>query len=467
MLLKISTTHQPATDLGYLLHKHPDRVQDFEMSFGRAKIFYPEANRERCTAALLLDVDPIDLVRGKGQNDGLLTQYVNDRPYVASSLLSVAISRLFRTAMNGECANLPDLVETPIPLSVEISAVPCRGGEKFLRSLFEPLGYNITARKLPLDEQFPQWGESVYYCVNINQTIRLADLLCHLYVLIPVLDDEKHYWVGEEEVNKLLRRGSGWLDSHPAKEAIANRYLKRRRNLTEIALARLSDGESEETDEPERDTEEAELERPISLNQQRLEAIVATLEKSSAKTIVDLGCGEGNLIRAMLKTPSFMHNCRSIIGMDVSPRCLEIANRRLKLERLPPSQQEKVRLLQGSLTYRDDRLADCDAACAIEVIEHLDLHRLHSFERVLFEFAKPKMVIVSTPNREYNVNFPNLLPGKFRHRDHRFEWTRKEFQDWGNRVAKDFGYRVSFHPIGNIDSFAGSPTQMAVFVGER
>lgn len=464
MLLKISTTHQPATDLGYLLHKHPDRVQDFEMSFGRAKIFYPEASRERCTAALLLDIDPIDLVRGKGQNDGLLTQYVNDRPYVASSLLSVAISRLLRTAMNGECADRPDLVGTPIPLSVEISAVPCRGGEKFLRSLFEPLGYNITARKLPLDEMFPQWGESVYYCVNITQNIRLADFLCHLYVLIPVLDDEKHYWVGEEEVNKLLRRGSGWLDSHPAKEAIANRYLKRRRNLTEIALARLSDGGSEEISEPERDTEEAELERPISLNQQRLEAIVATLEKSGAKTIVDLGCGEGNLIRAMLKTPSFMRNCSSIIGMDVSPRCLEIASRRLKLDRLPPSQQEKVRLLQGSLIYRDDRLADCDAACAIEVIEHLDLHRLHSFERVLFEFAKPKTAIVSTPNREYNVNFPNLSPGKFRHRDHRFEWTRQEFQDWGNRVANNFGYRVDFHPIGNIDPLVGAPTQMAIFI---
>jgi 3' terminal RNA ribose 2'-O-methyltransferase Hen1 len=459
MLLTITTTHQPATDLGYLLHKHPDRSQTFPLSYGTARVFYPEASIERCTAALIIDIDPVELVRGKQAHT--LDQYVNDRPYVASSFLSVAISQIFGTALNGRCANRTALVDTPIPLSATISAVPCRGSTSLLHRLFEPLGYTLTIEGYPLDEEFPDWGNSYYYTLTLSATVKLADLLGHLYVLIPVLDNNKHYWVGEEEIAKLLRHGEGWLADHPEKNEIAHRYLKRQGKLTRSALAQLTVEEAPALDasEIDRDTDEAVLEKPLSLNQQRLETVAATLKAATAKKVVDLGCGEGKLIRLLVQDIYF----EEILGVDVSYRALEIARERLEYKFSSPKQRDRVQLVQGSLTYRDRRIEGYDAATAIEVIEHLDPYRLPAFERVLFEFARPNTAIVTTPNVEYNVNFPNLAAGKFRHKDHRFEWTRTEFQAWAENVASKFGYSVKFDSIGSIDPVVGAPTQMAIF----
>ncbi|MEG4319431.1 MULTISPECIES: 3' terminal RNA ribose 2'-O-methyltransferase Hen1 [unclassified Microcoleus] len=462
MLLTISTTRVPATDLGYLLHKHPDRLQCFPMTFGQASVFYPEANAERCTAALLLDVDPVALVRGKSKSgDRPLEQYVNDRPYAASSFLSVALAQVFRTALSGRCKDRPELAETAIPLTVKLPVLPCRGGEKFLRQMFEPLGYQVAAKPLILDEQFPEWGASHYFAVELQNSLRLADLLSHLYVLIPVLDDDKHYWVGDDEIEKLLRHGEGWLNSHPAREQIANRYLKRQRRLTRLAVAQLAE---EDNIDPEdlavvRASEEEVLEQRISLNEQRLEAVMEVLKASGAQRVVDLGCGEGKLLRLLLAESAIAQ----ITGVDVSYRALEIAKERLQVDRFSPAQQSRLQLIQSSLIYRDSRLTDFDAATAIEVMEHLDLERLAAFERVLFEFVRPKLAIVTTPNVEYNVRFENLPAGKFRHRDHRFEWTRAEFQAWAHGVAERFGFGVEFRGVGSEDLEVGSPTQMALF----
>jgi 3' terminal RNA ribose 2'-O-methyltransferase Hen1 len=458
MLLTITTTHSPATELGYLLHKHPDRCQSFSLSFGQAHVFYPEASTQQCTAALLLDVDPVKLVRGRSVR---LEQYVNDRPYVASSFLSVAIAQVFSTALAGRCKDLPELVQTPLPLVAKISVLPCRGGESFLRELFEPLGYSVTAQGHILDEQFPDWGQSQYFTVELQHTITLSDLLSHLYVLIPVLDDEKHYWVGDEEIEKLLRHGEGWLTSHPAREQITRRYLKRQQRLTRLALAQLAEEDNLDPDSSEEShaEEEAAVEKPISLNQQRMNAVIAALKQSNAKKVIDLGCGQGNLLKILLKDSFF----EKVTGVDVSYRALEVAQERLDRLRLPRNQWEGIQLIQGALTYQDKRLSGYDAATVIEVIEHLDLPRLGGFERVLFEFAQPKTVVVTTPNIEYNVKFENLPAGKLRHKDHRFEWTRQEFQIWANKVAESFGYTVQFQPVGTEDPEVGSPTQMGVF----
>lgn len=187
MLLTLETTHQPASDLGYLLHKHPGRLQTFDLSFGKAHLFYPEAEDGRCTACLLLEVDPVGMVRGKSRSRGdLLGHYVNDRPYVASSFLSVALSQVLGTAMAGRCKDRPELVSTPIRLTARIDVLPVRGGEGFLHQMFEPLGYTVEAVRHPLDEQFPEWGESPYYSVTIHGTKTLSELLSHLYVLVPV-----------------------------------------------------------------------------------------------------------------------------------------------------------------------------------------------------------------------------------------------------------------------------------------
>ena len=236
MYLSIATTHQPATDLGFLLHKHPGRVHETELPFGKAFVFYPEASDARCEAALVLDVDPVGLVRGKGRADGLLDQYVNDRPYAASSFLSVALGRALRTATAGTSRERPELAVSTIPLEAVVTPLPARGGEALVRELFEPLGWTVSVESLG----------SHYVTLRLAGAARLQALLNHLYVLIPVLDDDKHYWVGDDEVEKLLKRGEGWLESHPAQELIVRRYLIHRHGLARQALERLAPETREE-----------------------------------------------------------------------------------------------------------------------------------------------------------------------------------------------------------------------------
>lgn len=462
MLLSISTTHNPATDLGYLLAKHPDKHQTFKLAYGDAHVFYPEADDSRCTACLLLDLDPVGLVRGRRRHgEGTLTQYVNDRPYVASSFLSVAIARVFSSALKGNSRERPELVTTPLPLEVAISLLPCRDGTAFLCSLFAPLGYLVDATRVPLDETFPEWGQGPYFRVTLSKTAPLSEVLTHLYVLLPVLDNNKHYWVGRDELEKLLERGAGWLSGHPEYEVIVQRYLKHQRGLAREAIERLladEDIDPDTTDEVQ-EQEELTIETPLTLNEQRLGTVMAVLKEAGARQILDLGCGEGRLLSLLLRDKSFTR----ITGVDVSYRGLEIATQRLKLDRMPDRQRKRTRLFQASLVYRDDRFAGYDAVCAIEVIEHIDESRLPAFERVLFEFASPQTVVITTPNAEYNVHFASLPAGQRRHRDHRFEWSRRTFEDWACRVAAQYHYAVRFVPIGPVDADVGPPTQMGLF----
>jgi 3' terminal RNA ribose 2'-O-methyltransferase Hen1 len=465
MLLTLTSTHQPATDLGFLLHKNPDGVHSADLTFGQVHVVYPEATDDRCTAALLVEVDPVGLVRKDGRgprgNDFSLGQYVNDRPYVASSFLSVAINKVFGTALTGRSKERPELAAAAIPLVAHLPVVPCRGGEAVLRLLFEPLGYRVDATPIPLDPQFPEWGDSRYFDVTLTATCRLQALLEHLFVLLPVLDDDKHYWVGPDEVDKLLRRGGDWLASHPDKELIARRYLRHDRRLTNDALARLLGDDAADPDEAQadHDREEAVVEKPISLNEQRLDAVVAQIEAARARRVVDLGCGAGKLVQRILRDTK----AEKVLGVDASHRALEAASRRLHLDTMAPRQRERVELVQGALTYRDKRLQGFDAATVVEVIEHLDPPRLGAFERAVFAFARPTRVIVTTPNIEYNALFETLPAGSLRHRDHRFEWTRAEFGEWTGGVAGRHGYDVELSGIGPVDDERGAPTQMAVF----
>jgi 3' terminal RNA ribose 2'-O-methyltransferase Hen1 len=463
MLLTITNERPPATELGYLLHKSPGRLHEVTLAYGKARIFYPEATNERCTFALLLDIDPIGLVRNRRGPSGdarALEQYVNDRPYVASSFLSVALARVLGTAMSGRSKGRPELVNEELPLTARVAVISSRGGDESFRKLFEPLGYEVRTEKHPLDDKFPEWGEGPYYGLELRKQSTVRELLSHLYVLIPVLDPEKHYWVGDDEVEKLLRHGEGWLKAHPEREYIVRRYLKRRAKLTREALSRLVDESADPDAEQEKRLEQEEaIEKPLKLHDVRLAEVAARLKAAGAQRVLDLGCGEGKLLRSLMKEKQF----KEILGMDVSYRSLEIAAERLHLDTLPPMQKQRIKLVQGSLMYRDKRLADFDGAAVVEVIEHLDEPRLAAFERVLFDFAKPKTVVVTTPNSEYNVKFETLPAGQMRHKDHRFEWTRPQFQEWATNIASRFGYSVSFFPVGEEDAVVGAPTQMGVF----
>ena len=466
MLLTITTTHRPATDLGYLLHKHPGRVQSFDISVGTAHVFYPEATEERCTAALLLEVDPVGLVRGRRGSGGdgfALAQYVNDRPYAASSMLAVAIKDVFRTALTGRCDARRELAARPIPLDMHIPALPCRGGLDLARLLFEPLGWTVAATTMPLDPEIPSWGDSRYLDVHLTGDVRLADALNHLYVMLPVLDDSKHYWVSTDEVDKLIRAGGEWLAAHPEKALITRRYLQHRRELTRDAMARLADVDDTEPEELDNALEGArvleEPDRPVPLNEQRRGAVLAAVRASGARRVGDLGCGEGVLVADLLADRSITQ----VVATDVSARALQIAARKLKLDRMSAPQRERIEIFQSSLTYRDQRLAGLDAAVLMEVIEHVDPPRLPAIERAVFGHAAPATVIVTTPNVEHNVRFETLPEGVMRHRDHRFEWTRAEFAAWADRICAAHTYSVRLLPVGTDDPEVGPPTQMAVF----
>jgi len=486
MLLTISTTHQPATDLGYLLAKHPARTQRFQLSFGDGYVFFPEATNKRCTVALIVDVDPIRLVRSARRmrkSDAMITQYVNDRPYVSSSLTSTAMSRIFGSALGGRCEHRPELANQDIPLTATMSVLPSRGGESFLRRLFEPLGYEVKATPIPVDSHFPNWGLSRYFTVQLSAHCRLDQLLKHLYVLIPVLDDEKHYWVGDEEVEKLMAKAGDWIATHPMRDQILKRYLKHQASLTRLAAQHLADrldcnsggntaAISEGSISVEKNGgygEQSECSVQPRLNDQRYEAVLAVLKARAVSSVIDLGCSEGKFLRKLVGERSLSR----IVGVDVSVAALERAKTRLHLESAPfnaqteknisQSTRNRIELLHGSLTYRDDRFSGFDAACLIEVIEHLESHALQALEAVVFKYAAPKTVIVTTPNVEYNSLFENLDSEAMRHGDHRFEWTRDQFQLWAASVASQYNYTVKFEAIGPVDSLRGGPTQMAIF----
>ena len=488
MLLTITTTRAPATDLGYLLHKHPDRFNSLAVSAGEAHVFYPEATPERCTAALLLEIDPVALVRGRGgasskNHDGALARYVNDRPYAASSMLAVAIKEAFRTALTGRCDARPELAAALIPLAIRVPALRCRGGITLAHRVFGPLGWGVEAVPQPFEP--PEWGDSPYLDLRLTGDLRLADALNHLYVLLPVLDDAKHYWVSTEEVDKLVRAGGDWLASHPERELITRRYLSHQRKLTQSALARLAEADDIDPDEldnavtdegpkapevpdapevPEApEAPEAQPAPAKSLATLRREAVLALLRTEGARRIGDFGCGEGTLVRDLLADP----RVELVLAVDVSVRALRLAARSLNLDRMSGPQRDRLKIFQSSLLYRDDRLAGLDAAVLMEVIEHVDPGRLATLERAVFGFAAPGAVLVTTPNAEYNACFDTLPAGAMRHRDHRFEWTRCEFGDWAKRVAADFGYQVRFAPVGPEHPAHGPPTQLAVFTRQR
>ncbi|SDK90844.1 3' terminal RNA ribose 2'-O-methyltransferase Hen1 [Glycomyces sambucus] len=460
MLLTITTTANPATDLGRLLRKHPDRVQPFEQSFGTAWVFYPEAGEDRCTAALLLEVDAARLARSHAgaSGDASLKQYVNDRPYAASSLLAVALGKVFSTARSGDGGERPELAAAAIPLEIALPAVPCEGGPDLVRDLFAPLGWEVEAEAVPL----PGFGtDSRHVRVRLRGELRLADALSQLYVLLPVLDDAKHYWVEIGEVDKLVRSGGAWLAAHPRRGLIARRYLAHRRSYERAAHARLAElAEAAEAEEEAPVEEESAVdgEQSLPLHRIRIAAVTEALAAAGAASVLDLGCGSGKLLAALLDDARFTR----VTGADVSSRALGMAGHALHLDRMPERRRQRLQLIQGSVVYRDKRFGGYDAAVLMEVIEHLDPGRLPAMEQVVFGAARPRTVVVTTPNAEYNARY-GMEAHQMRHADHRFEWDRARFGAWAEAVAARHGYRVRIEGVGTEDPGAGTPTQMGVF----
>lgn len=458
MLLTItaeqSDAFPDASDLGFLLHKHPARVQEFKVHGGTATVLYPQVSPDRCTVALLLEVDPIGLVRGRGRRrEGFsLAHYVNDRPYAASSLLSVALGKVFRTALSGRCDARPELAEAALSLTIELPAVP---GAHLVERLFAPLGWQVEASPIPLDPAFPDWGDSDYASLRLHGELTLSEALNHLYVLIPVLDNGKHYWVGDDEVDKLLRAGGGWLGAHPERDLISSRYLAHQRSMVDEVTTRLT----ELDDSPARETLTEDKDRPRPLVALRHDAVLAQVEAAGPESVLDLGCGQGAMLRRLLS----MQGIQRVVGTEVSSSALAAASKRLHVDGMTERQADRLDLWLSSLAYQDDRLQGFDLAVLMEVIEHIDPGRLPAVAANVFGFMTPRTVLVTTPNAEHNALYPGLADGGMRHPDHRFEWTRGQFAAWCTEVSDRHGYSFEVHAVGDEDPTHGAPTQLAVF----
>ena len=462
-----------ASDLGYLLHKHPARLHERSVSGGTARVFFTEADDARARAVLALDVDALGLAKKHrgGRGDGPLAQYVSDRAFVANSFLSVAMSKVYAQSMGGRSKERQDLAERALPFTARVVPVACGGGTDVARTLFEPLGYDVRA------EPIASTAAREVFALELSATVRLGALLRHLHVLVPVLDDAKHWWVDADEIETLLARGADWLADHPARALIARRALKRRRALADELLERLDaetapvempvgapadapvDVSAEPVGPAGGDGREGALERPIGLHERRLERVAEALRDAGARSVVDLGCGEGKLLQRLLRDGRF----ERLLGVDPSVHELARAAERLHLDDAGDALRERVALAPGSLSYADRAWRGFDAVALVEVIEHVDPERHGALELIVFGDARPATVVVTTPNRDYNARFERLPAGAFRHPDHRFEWTRAEFGSWCERVAGAHGYTVGIEPIGDVDEALGGPSQMATF----
>ena len=444
MLIAITSRTRPASDLGYALHKHPDRVQQFDVGYGKATVFYPVASEDECTFVMVVEVDPVRLARGPEhtRGGGLVTDYVTDRPYAASSMLAVAIGKVLSTATAGRCEKKPELAAKPMDLEVEISTVRNLAQDR-VRSLFTDLGYKVEIEGKEQDR---------YVTVRTrSDRWTLGETLRQIRVLLPAIDGRHHHYVNDEDVAHLLRHGEGWLDSHPQGTWISRRYLARKRSLAEQAVRAL-EARNESEDEPPWTGPTRE-----SLQRARIDRVTERLVESGARIVADLGCGEGALVRELAKEPAIS----KVVGIDISANRIEQAKRRLARQ-LGPSETDKTSLLTGAIGVQDARWSDCDAAALVETIEHIDVERLDMVERNVFGREHLRCIIVTTPNREYNHHY-GLEEGQKRHRDHRFEWSREEMREWAQGICQRYGLEASHEGIGEHHPDDGWPTQMAVF----
>lgn len=436
----------PATDLGFLLHKHPDRVQRFATTQGEATVFYPVAAADRCRVVLHVD--------GSGARVDTHTdvdRYVNTIPYAASTRLVVAMGKVFGDAIAGRCPSRAELVDHAWDMTVSIPAVPVRA-ELRPEDVFGPLGWSVTARAEPLMPA--DWGDSDFATLTLSGRFTVRDSLRHIAVALPALAGDKHYFVDDDEVDKLLRLGDGWLAEHPRRDAIVRGYLKHLGGLTTEALSRLgSDRVAPESAEDETRAVEADRRSPDTrrtLADERIATVAEIIRGTQARSVLDVGCGEGRLLAAL----SADSTVTRLAGVDVSTDELRTAAGRLERRR-------GIELWQSSLLYTDERCRGFDVVVLMEVIEHIDPGRLPVAVDSVFDTMQPGAVIVTTPNAEYNPVYG--LDNGFRHPDHRFEFTRDEFESWCGRVAADYSYEVTLSGIGQVVDGVGTPTQSAVF----
>ncbi|WP_310831561.1 3' terminal RNA ribose 2'-O-methyltransferase Hen1 [Paenibacillus pedocola] len=472
MHLIIRATGTGAGMLSHLLAKNPNNLYDRTEKEARVRIVFTVSSEEETEAVIYVTPDPIELVKGDSSAHNDITQYINDREFVTSSLFCSYIRPALGTALNGKPkeAYMP-WVGKPLKLELTFGPVASNLPDRTLEELFTALGYEVQLERGDAEYSFALKTRSSARYIKLAGEQTLQTALQQLFVLIPALDDYKHYYISDDEVDKIRRYGAGWLEEHPQRSLILKRTLrfagaikqyeamaaKEKRSTAEnsvdsedVPAAVTVSGESAVTEMQE--------EPKIRLNDLRYAAIAAAVEELYAKaTIVDFGSGEGKLSAKLSSVPGV----REIKAVEPSAASqLRAMDRFAKLADKPGIIVPDP--VTGSLFYFDESLRGKDVMILCEVIEHIDEYRLaRVMENIFAEYA-PKTLIVTTPNKDYNAVY-EMEQEELRHGDHRFEWGRKAFSVWCARWTETFDYTAELTGIGEGSVEFGYPTQMAIF----
>lgn len=442
MQLTIHAKGENAGNLSYFLGKHPDRPFTRETKYGKVEAKFLHYRQNEVIFYITFHPNGLSLVKESDFHQ--LEDYINDREFSLSSIFLTNIRHSIGYVLSDEKEGITENMH----FSVSLSPLSTRLPDHAITELFEPLGYDVSIEKIESDYTFDVDSGRVVSLTLTSQT-NVVDVFRHLYVLIPIMDNYKHYDIDSNEAEKLLRFGAKWLEQHPKREFITRRFVGYRKGLANDVLSTFEPKEKELTN-----NEEPEVKTP--LGKLRYSAFADKVKELPIQSVVDMGAGEGRLVELLVQNEQLTEilACEPTVnGLDRMKRLISILERKKKV-RVKPS------IIQSSLFYRDERLLHKDALILCEVIEHIERERVDQVLSTILSYYQPTYFIFSTPNYEYNDIYG--LEGALRHNDHRFELTRKEFHSLVERHANENNYSFDIIGIGEEHTELGFPTQMAV-----
>ena len=475
MHLILKASGEGADIVSHLLSKNPNNVYDRTDKGVRVRMVYTTATERETEVLMHAEPDPVDLVRGTP--DGYdITQYINDREFVTSSLFCSYIRSALGTALNGKPKEAyARWVGHPFDMELSFGPVASDLPDRAIEELFSPLGYAVTLERDELTYTFDLKKKSTVRRIILRGQVTVQNALRQLFLLIPVLDNYKHYFISEDEIDKIKRYGEGWLDSHPLKEMIIKRTLRfaeliRQYERQEGALSAPAEAVNAEEDNVSTegkgdgiDDPSLQEDPPVRLNELRYRAITDVVAGLPLKRrIVDMGAGEGKLSARLAYIPGV----ESILAVEPSGQSrLRAMERFAKLEERSGIAAMPEPII-GSLFYFDEQLQNQDVMILCEVIEHIDAYRLNGIMDTIMNEYQPEVLLVTTPNKEYNQVYA-MERESFRHHDHRFEWTRAELAAQCEMWTKQAEYTFEIRGIGEYAEGFGQPTQLVIFRKER
>lgn len=453
MQLAIKATGEGAKMLSFLLSKNPQNLYDRMEKGYRVRLTYTVFSDSEVEALIFVTPDPVELVKNSPDTYEI-TQYINDREFVVSSIFCSNTRSALGTALNGRPKEeYLDWAKHAFQLTIGFGPVATDLPDAAIKNLFEPLGYQTEIERGRADYNFQFKERSSARFINLQSKVTLQNALQHLFVLIPVLDDYRHYFIDEREIEKLERYGEGWLADHPLKELIIKRTLRFRELIDQMVLNSHQTELINEAVTPEPNISSQPVVRLNKLRYQRLVKIIEDL--AARESIVDFGAGEGKLSVRL----GFIPGVKEILAVE-------------------PTEKEQLRALKrfseasrkddfiaptpvwGSLFYYDEQLCGKDVMILSEVIEHIDESRLPRVMDTILGSYKPQVLLITTPNAEYNPVYQ--MEEGIRHKDHRFEWSRAEFAEWTYCLARNYAYEVQIDGIGEEAEGYGHPSQLAI-----